>query len=367
MRTRPSRRLRIAALTTAALVASGLLAGCGDDSEAADSPAASDEVAEASALMPAAEGQVEYPVTLETAWGEVTIEERPERVVAGSWRGDLSWLLALGVTPVAVESAEWAVESAVPWAADLLAEPIEHTWTYEDVALEPEPIAASQPDLIVAGALGAEPVPNLDQLGAVAPVLAQPAGEEVVSWQENLLQLGEALDLQDKAQQVVDDYESFFEDFRAEHTAFADTSIAYVEFFGKNDIWFGNPDGSAVGDFYDRLGFASNPSDVTDEEAISPELLGRIEGDVLMVVDYSDPKDEGKEFGELVDSPLFQSIPAVQAGRVVYLSNPDRSALFQDGVEVGKVAHPSVAYDDPIGSPQFADLLAPLLEEALAG
>jgi len=39
--------------------------------------------------------------------------------------------------PVAVESAEWALD-AVPWAEDMLAEPIEHTWVYEDVALEPE-------------------------------------------------------------------------------------------------------------------------------------------------------------------------------------------------------------------------------------
>ena len=333
---------------------------------------AADATPEASArigLLPPAEGLTQYPLTLSTAWGEVTIPTRPERVVAASWRGELSWLLALGVTPVAAESAEWA-NQAVPWAPEMLAQPIEHTWDYMEVALEPEPIAAAKPDLIWAGSLGAEPVPNLKALQAIAPVLAQPdAGDEVVSWQENLLMVGEALDLKQAAQKVIDDYETFFAEFRKEHPAFADKTIAFVEFWGDsagNEIWFGNPVGSELDTFFSRLGFAPNPGELTDAEALSPELVGLIQGDVLMIVDYSPPEDEGKQFQEFVNSALYQSIPAVQNDHVIRLSNPERIMLYQDGVEVGPTAHPSIAYDDPIGSPRYAQMIAPLIEAALA-
>lgn len=316
--------------------------------------------------MPAAEGDVSYPLTLETAWGEVTIEERPERVVAGSWRGDLSQLLALGVTPVAVESADWALD-AVPWAEEMLAEPIEHTWVYEDLALEQEAIAASEPDLIFAGSLGSEPVPNLEQLTAVAPVLAQPdTGADYATWRDNVLLLGEALDLQDRAQQVIDDYDAYFETFQSEHPTLQDTTLAFVGFHGQNDVWYGNASDSAIEEFFTSMGFAPNPNDqLTDAEALSPELIGQIEGDVLAITDYSPPEDKSKEFDALVDSTLFQSIPAVQDGHLLTLASPDRTTLWHEGEEVGPIAHPQVAYNDPIGSPMLAEMLAPLIEDAL--
>ncbi|MEZ4564642.1 MAG: ABC transporter substrate-binding protein [Thermomicrobiales bacterium] len=330
---------------------------------------AASETSRQGELLPAAEGLTHYPLTLQTAWGEVTIPERPERVVAASWRGELSWLLALGVTPVAVESAEWAIEAA-PWAPEMLAQPIEHTWDFMEVALKPEPIAAAKPDLIWAGSLGAEPVSNLRALQAIAPVLAQPdTGGVVPTWQENLLLVGEALDLKQTAQRVIDDYEAFFTEFQAQHPGFAGKVIAYVEFWGDsagNEIWFGNPAGSEIDAFFSRLGFASNPADLTDAEALSPELVGLIEGDILIIIDYSPAEDEGKQFQEFLGSALFQSIPAAQAGNVIRLSNPERTTLYLDGEEVGATAHPSITFDDPIGSPRFAEMLAPLIEPVLA-
>src|SRR5262245_55277299 len=48
---------------------------------------ATPEASTQGSLLPPAEGMTQYPLTLNTAWGEVTIPERPERVVAASWRG----------------------------------------------------------------------------------------------------------------------------------------------------------------------------------------------------------------------------------------------------------------------------------------
>lgn len=376
MRTFPHRR-RLAGAAAFILAGSVVLAACsqgdvpGDDATD-DATATSTDAGEAveSILVPPAEGQVEYPVTVDTAWGEVTIEERPERIVAASWRGDLSWLLALGVTPVAVESAEWALE-AVPWAEEALAQPIEYTWVGDDLLLEPEPIAASTPDLIVAGSMGSEPVPNLDQLATIAPVLAQPdTGAAYAGWRENLLLIGEVLDLQDRAQEVIDGYDAYFEQFRAQYPEFEGNTIAYIGFHGGEwGGFYGNPPGSIVEEFFSRQGFAENPaaSGFNENDPISDELVGSIDADVVVVVDYTVPEDEGREFGEWVGSPLFQSIPAAQNDHVLIVRSPERTVLYdEDGQELGPMPHPSVAYDDPIGSPEFAELLAPLISETLA-
>ncbi|WP_420115008.1 ABC transporter substrate-binding protein [Pseudactinotalea sp.] len=373
MRTPIHRRLRLTGALALILAATGTVAACSDTGPGTEDPTDSGTSATepaASSLLPPAEGEVTYPLTLETAWGEVTIEERPERIVAASWRGDLPWLLALGVTPVAVDSAEWALQ-AVPWAEDELAQPIEYTWEATDLALEPEPIAAATPDLIVAGSLGSEPVSNLDQVGAVAPVLAQPAGEaDFAGWRANLLLIGEALDLTSRAQEVIDSYDEFFEGFRQEHPEFADQTIAYIGFHGgEYGAFYGNPPGSIVEEFFRRQGFADNPAGAgfNDTDAISAELVGQIDADVVVVVDYTVPEDEGREFTEWVTSPVFQSIEAAQQDRVLILRSPERTVLYdEDGAELGPMPHPSVAYDDPIGSPQFAELLAPLISETLA-
>ena len=71
-------------------------------------------------------------------------------------------------------------------------------------------------------------------------------------------------------------------------------------------------------------------------------------------------------FDKWVDSTLFQSIPAVKAGRVVYLESDDRKTLRdRDGKEIAVIGHPGVSSDDPIGTPRFADAIAPLIAEVL--
>ncbi len=128
----PSSRPRRAALAlTAVLVAA--LPACGES--AADEPAAA---------APAGDGA--WPVTIEHAFGETTIEEEPQRVVTvGFTEADLA--LALGVTPVGVRDHLGYDHANRPWAVDLL--PAEPLPTVGDEAIDLEAVAALEPDLVL--------------------------------------------------------------------------------------------------------------------------------------------------------------------------------------------------------------------------
>src|SRR5215207_1917957 len=76
--------------TAAALAATALLtAGCSAAADEDAGPAASSGA---------------FPVTVETAFGDVTVEEEPTRVVALGW-SDAETALALGVQPVG--ASDW--------------------------------------------------------------------------------------------------------------------------------------------------------------------------------------------------------------------------------------------------------------------
>ena len=128
---RPARRCE-ATVAAAAL----LVTGCGSGDEPA--------VAERAATD---EASGEYPVTIDTAFGEITIEEEPERVVALGW-SDAETALALGVQPVG--ASDWLAVGG----DDGLGDWVERGYDEPPVlieTLEPsfEEIAALEPDLIL--------------------------------------------------------------------------------------------------------------------------------------------------------------------------------------------------------------------------
>ncbi len=104
-----------AALAAAAL--SLTLAACSGGSDA-DSPGAGD----ADSTNPAADEG--FPVTISHAFGETTIEEKPERVATVAWSNH-EVPLALGIVPVGMEKATWGDDDGngvLPWVEDRLAE-----------------------------------------------------------------------------------------------------------------------------------------------------------------------------------------------------------------------------------------------------
>src|SRR3954462_3549558 len=89
----PTRSAVRRATRVPALVAAGLLlAGCGSDSGETDSATARGGPSDA------------FPGAIPTAFGDVTVEEEPTRVIALGW-SDAETALALGVQPVG--ASDW--------------------------------------------------------------------------------------------------------------------------------------------------------------------------------------------------------------------------------------------------------------------
>lgn len=115
-----------------------------------------------------------FPVTIEHAFGETTIDEQPTRVVAWGW-GSADDAIALGVIPVAIpfQSFGGDEDGVLPWMAEAL-EGEEMPLVLPDSQEPPyEDIAAAAPDVILAAYSGITEE-EYDLLSEIAPVVAYP-------------------------------------------------------------------------------------------------------------------------------------------------------------------------------------------------
>lgn len=354
--TPPFARRRI---TVAAAALALVLSGCSASTSVAGPDTAD---ADSIPLLPAPEGTTVYPLTLDTAWGEVTLEERPERLAAVE-STDFALLVALGVTPVASHDDE---DAYVPWSDEVLVQEAV-TWPWSEVAVPPELIAKADVDLTVATNWGTTPFDNIEQLESVAPVLPQPdLGDVTPGWRDKLLMLGEALDLSERAAGLIDDYDAQLSAFRDEHPEFAGKTVAALEFWEADEAVYSSLPGGMLETMLVDMGFATNPDAerFAEVNSISGELVGDIAADIVIAFDYAATREE---FAAWIDSPLFQQIDAVENGALVAFTYHDRLTLTQDGEVIATVGQTPMVFSDPIGTPRFAEAIAPYLSDALAG
>lgn len=310
-------------LTRGGAIAAGalsvlMLAACGGGAaEEPDSPSGG-----------AAEG---YPVTVPTLFGDVTVEDRPENVVAMGW-SDAETALALGVQPVGV--ADWQAYGSPgvgPWAADLFdSEPAQLA------TLEPnlEEIAALEPDVIL-DTRSDNSRERYDLLSPVAPVIGPPPGVEVTygtTWQEQTRQVALALNEEERGEELVSELEGEFEALREENPDFADVTIAVGAYFdGQYGAYV--PGDSRV-DVLQDLGFEYK-SEITDMADgafyvdLSPELVEVLDADLTIVFPIGDVAETLKE------DPVLQGIGSAQDGRLIILDDPELANAFSSGSTLG--------------------------------
>ena len=103
-------------------------------------------------------GDGAFPITIEHAFGETVIEEKPERVATVAW-GNHEAALALGVVPVIMEAATYGDDDdngVLPWVEDKVEEmgaEMPDTYDYTD-GIDFEAISAAEPEVILAGYSG---------------------------------------------------------------------------------------------------------------------------------------------------------------------------------------------------------------------
>lgn len=316
--------LRLTAAAAVAFVAAGLSA-CSTGSTAArdDAPAPGSSQAEAGA----------FPVTIEHAYGETTIEEEPTRVVALGW-SDPDVVLSLGVVPVGASNHSWGgtKTGSTVWFDEALAEidgaepPTRIDDTSSGIAGAVTDIAKLQPDLVVAtnsGMTKAE-YQKLSKLGV--PVVAYPGEAWMTSWRDSLDIIGKALGRTELADEVEADVENALAEAKEEHPSLVGTSH-FVS-------WIDPTDTSSVGVYGDNRATVleevgmTQPAwveEVTKGQAygtISAERAADLEADLVLLT-----AESRSEADRITNDKLIAKIPAVAEGNV-WWDLPDHSTAY---------------------------------------
>ncbi|UYM07330.1 ABC transporter substrate-binding protein [Solicola gregarius] len=315
--------MNFAVRRTAALLATGLfaLAGCGSDSSDADSGGGA--TGDASA----------YPVTVETSFGSVEIEEPPERVVTIGF-SDQDFALALGVEPVGVREFLGYDAPNRPWAPVSVRGKEIPTVGAEE--LDVEDVAALQPDLIL-GLNSYIDEQTYDLLDDIAPTVAEPE-TAAPTWQDQTLTTGKALGLEDEAEALVAETKQRFATVREEHPEFDGASAAFGFGVGSGAVYAMGTDDYRTGWLTD-LGF-----ELPDKSGeLSEEKLEPLDQDVLAIEAANQ---------DLTGSELFQSLDVVESNRTVDLGQ------FSDDFAG------ALGFNSPLSLPYVLEVAVPRLAAA---
>jgi iron complex transport system substrate-binding protein len=271
-----------------------------------------------------------FPVTVATAFGDVTIDEEPTRVVALGW-SDAETALSLGVQPVG--ASDWlgfGGEGVGPWAEGLYDEAPEIIETLEPSL---EAVAALEPDLILdTRSDGTQE--RYDLLSAIAPTIGQPegVGPYQTSWEQQLELVAQALGRTDEAADVTADVEQQFADAREANPGFEGTEVAVGAYTSEG---FGAyVRGDARVDFMESLGFTNKAAvqDLAGENffvPVSDEELRLLDAPLTVVFPIF------VDAGEITGNPVWQTLPSVQQGHAVVMDDVILVSAFSSGSSLG--------------------------------
>ncbi|MFW3169648.1 iron-siderophore ABC transporter substrate-binding protein [Geodermatophilus sp. CPCC 206100] len=301
---------RLAALSTAALLAGGL-AAC------SSSPSAE----------AGASGSADFtPVTIEHAFGTTTLESKPERVATVNWANH-EVPLALGIVPVGMAAANFGDDDGdglLPWVSERLEElDAEPPVLFDETdGIDFEAVADTDPDVILAAYSGLTQE-DYDTLSEIAPVVAFPEAPWATPWREVIEVNAAGMGMAEEGEQLVADIEQEIADTVGQHPQLegkATMFMTHVDTTDLSEVSFYTPFDTRSA-FFEDLGLAT-PSSVTAASTDSEQFSGTVSAeqvdafnDVDIIVTYGDQA--------LVDAlnadPLLSQIPAVKSGAIVLL------------------------------------------------
>jgi iron complex transport system substrate-binding protein len=284
-----------------------------------------------------------FPITITNTFGDVTIEQQPERVATVNW-GNHDVPLALGVVPVGIQQSTYGDDDGdgiLPWTYEALeglgATGDDLPALFDETDGIPfEQVANTEPDVILAAYSGLTEE-DYSTLSQIAPTVSFPEFAWGTSWKDMALRDGEALGLKDEAQALVDDVLDQIDAALAERPDVAGKTVAYG--------WIDPADTSTVGlytpldarvQLLSDLGMVDAPSVVelagdTDQFYVSLSAENADElADVDILVIYGDDTT----LATLQADPLISKIPAVARGSVVVMPNADPISAATSGPTV---------------------------------
>lgn len=320
-----SRRLTGLALgAAAALLLSGCADSAGQDSGSAEGGDASQDAGASSGA---------YPATIDTEFGEVTIEEAPERVVALGW-GDAEVALDLGVEPVG--ASDWLgfedPDGIGPWVENTYTESPEILGTLE---LSYEAVAALEPDLIL-DVRSSGDQERYDRLSSIAPTVGvAPGGAGYLTESEDQVRMiAAALGQPEAGEEMLAEQEQAFAAAVEENPEWEGQTATVASRTAEGWGAYTAADGRVA--FMEDLGFVQNPeiAELGGEGQfsvnISDEQLELLDADLLLGFPIF------IEETEITEDAGWTSIPAVEDGRELVVTG-DLANAFSLGTPEAQI------------------------------
>ena len=273
------------------------------------------------------DGNSDYPIVIEHAFGKTEIASKPERVVTVQWANhDVA--LALGVVPVGFSAANYGVQDdsgLLPWTAKKLEElDADQPNVFQDTdGLDFEAISDANPDVILAGYSGITQE-DYDVLSEIAPVVAYQDGPWATTWRDQVTLNSTGMGMKEEGEQLIKDTEKLIEDASSKHPEMKGKTVAWVNFSAEDmsKLHLYTP-ADPRGAFLAELGMEypeSITNEITDPTSYSLSLSAEnadILSDADIIIGYGD-----ESLYEAVKAdPLLGKIPAIQRGSVVFIGN----------------------------------------------
>ncbi|SOC40589.1 iron-siderophore ABC transporter substrate-binding protein [Ureibacillus acetophenoni] len=291
-----------------------ILAACGNDNSTNEESTTEIE----------SDGQ--YPIVIKHAFGETTIDEKPERVATIAWANhDVA--LALGVVPVGFSAANYGIQDdsgLLPWTADKLKElGEENPNVYQDTdGLDFEAIADSNPDVILAAYSGITQE-EYDTLSQIAPVVPYEETPWVTPWRDQVLLNAKGMGMEEEGKKLVADTEKLI----------ADKANEYSDIKGKKAA-FGMFNTADLSSFYVYTPTDPRGEFLTDLGMEYPEGIKELITDdsfyIQVSAENADALNDTELFitygnkdtlAALQADPILGKVPAIAAGNIVVIED----------------------------------------------
>ena len=313
-------------LTAGVVSAAALLAACGSSTSSASSESASESTA-SSAESAASNEAVEYPITIQHAYGETVIEEKPESIVAIAW-GNPDVPLALGVVPTGVSKTNFGPvneDGLLPWTAAAFEKLGASPNVFSDTdGWDYEAISDCAPDVILAAYSGFSEE-EYNMLSQIAPTVAYPSVAWSTTWREETIVDATAMGMKSEGEALVAETDAMIQKKLAEYPAIEGKKAAF--------FWLSASDLST---FYIYTTLDPRAAFLTDLGMPLPDSVAALDNgkdfaltvsaenanqfsDVEIIITYG--TDE--LLTALQADPLLSEISAVKNGAVVLLDSSD--------------------------------------------
>ena len=318
-------RRRAVTLVAAVLAAMVTLTACGSTSGKSDSSTNSARSGSASTAG--------YPVTVDTAWGKITLDKKPERIVVlGPNYVDI--LSSLGQKPVAfypgngTTTSESDLLEKMAWLKGKFSSDQIDTSLFSGSQASAEAVAALHPDLIL-GSIWSIPQKQYAQFSQIAPTYVGRSKTAQTDWTDILTDVGALTGESSKAKSTIASVDATFAAAKKKLPGLQGKS--YLEAYDLNNQFYLNALTWAP-----KLGLVPdprlNPGLSKNSKPVSLENIGQLDSDVLFVVSgfTGTGSSVDKLQKQLEADPNFTALPASKSESVFYLTSQIATAQLSD-------------------------------------